>query len=362
MRMELQAYTAFDELIAEVQACARCPEMHGCARVLSWANGPHDAKIMFVGEAPGRLGADRTTVPFHGDKAGDNFEHLIDLAGLSRREIFVTNAVLCNPRDERGNNAPPSKATLRNCATNLARQIDAIDPAIVVTLGAAALEATRLIEPHELSLSSSVRTAQQWNGRVLIPLYHPGARAMVQRNFAAQTADYYFVGETYRRLGRKRRSSPEIVKPASQGWDIVKFLISEFRTCSLFRLHKAMYLVDWRALSQTGRRASDFIYLRQKDGPYCVELGSRWYKRFQDELTFRRTGEQMFLEWRERGLFDAHGSPLSPDVREVATKVVADIKRLSDAQLKTKSYLTEPMKEYLRAERAGRSQLNRPLL
>lgn len=360
--MELRAYTEFDELIAEVQACARCPEMQGCVRVLSWANGPHDAKIMFVGEAPGRLGADRTNVPFHGDKAGDNFEHLIDLAGLARREIFVTNAVLCNPRDEKGNNAPPSRETLRNCSTNLARQIEAIDPAIVVTLGAAALDATRLIENHDLSLSSAVRTAQNWNGRILIPLYHPGARAMVHRNFAAQTADYYFVGEMYRRLGRRRRSAPEFTKPASQGWDIVKFLLSEFRTCSLFRLHKTMYLVDWRAMSRVGYRASDFIYLRQKDGPYCVELGSRWYKRFQEDLILRRTGQQLMLEWRQRGLFDAGQQLLAPDLRDVAAEVVAETRRLSDAQLKTKSYLTTPMKEYLRAERAGSSQLNRPLL
>lgn len=362
MPMELQAYTEFDDLIAHVQACVLCPEMQGCARVLSWANGNHDAKIMFVGEAPGRLGGDRTNVPFHGDKAGDNFEHLIDLAGLTRREIFVTNAVLCNPRDQHGNNAPPSKSALRNCSANLGRQIDAIDPAIVVTLGAAAMEATRLIENHSLTLSTGVRTAQRWNGRVLIPLYHPGARAMVHRNFAAQTADYYFVGETYRRLGRKRRLPGEIAKPASQGWDIVKFLLAEFQTCSIFRLHKAMYLVEWRALAQTGHRATDFVYLRQKDGPYCVELGSRWYKRFQAELLYRHSGEQLLIEWRERGLFEKSQQHLPPWLHDVAVAVVAETKRLSDSQLKTKSYLTKPMKEYLRAERSGHSQLNRPLL
>src|SRR5690348_992986 len=107
---------SFDRLIGEVQSCDRCPSMEGCTRVLSWANGPAGAPVMFVGEAPGRLGADRTAVPFHGDKAGDNFELLLRLAKLSRRDVFVTNAVLCNPRDEDGNNAPPSKSVLRNCA------------------------------------------------------------------------------------------------------------------------------------------------------------------------------------------------------------------------------------------------------
>jgi uracil-DNA glycosylase family 4 len=362
MPTELQAYTDFNALIDSVQKCRLCPEMEGCARVLSWANGGHDSKVMFIGEAPGRLGADRTQVPFHGDKAGDNFEHLIELAGLSRREIFVTNAVLCNPRDERGNNCPPSRSAVRNCSVNLQRQIDAIDPRLVVTLGAAALEATRLIEPHDLTLSRHVRTANRWNNRTLIPLYHPGVRAMIHRNFTAQTADYYFVGETHRRMGRRRRTAPEIAKPKSEGWDMVRFLISQFGSCSIFRLHKAMYLVDWRALSQTGHRATDFIYLRQKDGPYCVELGSRWYKRFQEEFLCRRRGEQLVIEWQGMGLFDEPEKKLPTRLRDVASNVVAETRPLTDAELKTKSYLTKPMREYLKAERAGRSQLNRPLL
>lgn len=362
MSMELQAYTALEALIDDVQGCRLCPEMEGCARVLSWANGPPAAKIMFIGEAPGRLGADRTNVPFHGDKAGDNFEQLIELAGLTRREIFITNAILCNPRDERGNNAPPSKSSIRNCSTNLQKQIEAIDPAIVVTLGSVALEATRLIDPHELTLSSAVRTAHSWSGRILVPLYHPGARAMVHRNFTAQTADYYFVGETYRRLQRGRRAAGAIAKPASSGWDVVRLMLSEFGSCSLFKLHKAMYLVDWRALSETGHRATDFVYLRQKDGPYCVELGSRWYKRFAEELVCRRGTDHFVIEWRGAGLFGAGDQRLPPEIVMLATKVAAETRPMSDSQLKTKSYLTKPMKDYLRAERNGRSQLNRPLL
>ncbi|MFL6759900.1 MAG: uracil-DNA glycosylase [Sphingomonas sp.] len=360
--MELQAYTAFEALVADVQSCRLCSEMDGCTRVLSWANGPAEAKIMFIGEAPGRLGADRTSVPFHGDKAGDNFEHLIDLAGLSRRDLFITNAILCNPRDERGNNAPPSKRSIRNCSSNLQRQIETIDPAIVVTLGAAALEATRQIDPHELTLSGSVRSAHAWNGRLIIPLYHPGARAMVHRNFAAQTADYYFVGETYRRLGRKRRAIPDIGKPNSVGWDVVRFLLGEFGSCSLFKLHKAMYLTDWRAVSEIGHRATDFVYLRQKDGPYCVELGSRWYKRFSNEIALHKTNDQLVIEWRGDGLFGSQQAKLASDLVDVAARVAVETRNLSDGQLKTKSYLTKPMKDYLRAERAGHSQLNRPLL
>ncbi|MGQ0589821.1 MAG: uracil-DNA glycosylase [Sphingosinicella sp.] len=359
--MTLQSWFELDELIRDVQECRRCPEMQGCTRVLSWANGSADAKIMFVGEAPGRLGADRTAIPFHGDKAGDNFERLLELGGFTRRQVFITNAVLCNPRDIHGNNAPPSKAALRNCAVNLQRQIQVVQPRLVVTLGGAALEATRLIENHDLSLSSDVRTARRWHGRVLIPLYHPGARAMIHRNFAAQTADYYFVGETYRRAGRARTTVP-MQKPSSHAWDLVRFLVASIGRCSLFRLHKTMYLLDWKSVSDTGRRATDFVYIRQKDGPYCVELGSKWFKRFEPEIVYRREGAESVIEWQDRGLFQAPIPQVPDEVRKLVEAILQEIDSLTDAQLKTRSYLTKPMKDSLRAERIGSIQLNRPLL
>ena len=98
---------AFEELCAAVQRCRKCQRMEGSKRVLNRAAGALNATIMFIGEAPGRLGADASEIPFHGDKAGHNFEELLEGASLSRADIFVTNAVLCNPKDENGNNAPP---------------------------------------------------------------------------------------------------------------------------------------------------------------------------------------------------------------------------------------------------------------
>ncbi|WP_321854507.1 uracil-DNA glycosylase family protein [Paraburkholderia tropica] len=77
--------------------------MTGSARILGLGCGPLDAPLVFVGEVPGQLGADGSHLPFHGDKSGHNFERLIEQVGISRYEVFVTNAVLCNPKDERGN-------------------------------------------------------------------------------------------------------------------------------------------------------------------------------------------------------------------------------------------------------------------
>lgn len=352
---------SFDRLIGEVQSCELCPTMQGCTRVLSWANGPAGAPVMFVGEAPGRLGADRTAVPFHGDKAGDNFELLLKLARLSRREVFVTNAVLCNPRDDAGNNAPPSKTILKNCSENLRKQIRAVDPQIIVTLGSAALESTRLIESHALSLARSVRTSNVWFGRRLIPLYHPGARAMIHRNFALQTADYYFVGEQVRRLRRPALRPVGKAKRNSSSWDVVLYVLAGLEECSLFRLHKAMYLIDLESLKQTGSAITDFFYIRQKEGPYCVELGSRWFKAHEEQVRVTFRDRKPWLTWLGSGLF-ADRPELAPIDANIVDPVLDKVRELTDPQLKTKAYLTAPMKQSLRDERVGLSQLNRPLL
>src|SRR3954447_6489609 len=88
----------FARLVEEARACQVCPRMTGRTRLLGPANGLLTARVYFVAEAPGRLGGDRTAIPLCGDQSGRNFERLLVEAGLERSEIFVTNAVLCNPR------------------------------------------------------------------------------------------------------------------------------------------------------------------------------------------------------------------------------------------------------------------------
>jgi uracil-DNA glycosylase family 4 len=68
--------------------------------VLSERNGSIDARIMFIGEAPGRKGADQTRVPFSGDQSGRNFDRFLRSIALSRDLIFITSGALCNPRTE----------------------------------------------------------------------------------------------------------------------------------------------------------------------------------------------------------------------------------------------------------------------
>jgi uracil-DNA glycosylase family 4 len=349
----------FGELVRNAHACRLCPEMAGCNRVLSDANGAPDARIMFIGEAPGRLGAERTVVPFHGDVSGDNFERLLTLAGLRRAEVFVTNSILCNPTDGKGNNAPPSKNAIRNCSSLLRKQIEVVNPDFVVTLGAAALSAVSLVSSHSLTLAEHVRTVQDWNGRKLIPLYHPGARAMIHRNFAAQTADYYFVGEKYRRALAKRRTVAALPAPRT-GWEVVRYVISKVQVLSLFQLHKIMYLMDYRYSKTHEEKLTDFFYIRQKDGPYCVELGSRWYNKY-DALDVSFRNGVPILTWRNSGLF-AEKASLQERTQRVVDELLEPLCGLTEPELKTRAYLTTPMKRALRAERAGLVGLNRALL
>ena len=71
---------SFTALLVEVAACRRCPRMEGRRRVLSPANGRLQPQVMFVAEAPGRLGADRTGIPMSGDQMGQRFRALLAIS------------------------------------------------------------------------------------------------------------------------------------------------------------------------------------------------------------------------------------------------------------------------------------------
>ena len=193
---------SFDALIETVAACRACPSMEGRRRVLSHANGHLDARVLFIAEAPGRLGAELTGIPLTSDQSGRNFARFLAEAGLSRDDIFVTNAVLCNPCGQGGLNRPPTRAELTRCAVHLRAQLALVPAPLVITLGAVALRAIEEVEPHGLSLSKSVAVPTNWNGRWLIPLYHPSPQAFMARPLARQLADYRELGRLLREIFR----------------------------------------------------------------------------------------------------------------------------------------------------------------
>lgn len=192
--METSRSERFRELAAEAAACTRCTAMCGRWAVLSELNGSPDARIMFIGEAPGRKGADRTRVPFSGDQSGANFDRFLGSIKLTRNDIFITSAALCNPRSESGANRKPTQKELTNCSSFLRRTIDLVDPYVIVTLGSVALESLKRIQSHELNLKTSAAQIHSWNERVLVPVYHPSPQVLAShRREADQLKDYQVV-------------------------------------------------------------------------------------------------------------------------------------------------------------------------
>src|SRR5688572_23989703 len=132
--MRLSKPRQFTALCTEAQACRICPSLAEKTAVLSGLNGNLSPRVLFIGEAPGRAGADRTRRPFYGDKSGDNFQKLLDSIGLKRDEIFITSAVMCSPRSATDANRKPTRTEIRNCSAYLRRVLDVVRPPVIATL------------------------------------------------------------------------------------------------------------------------------------------------------------------------------------------------------------------------------------
>lgn len=354
-------------LVEAVQHCDLCPRMTGRIKSLSESNGNAESKVLFIGEAPGRLGADRTGVPFTGDKSGDNFTMLLSNVGWTRNDIFITNAVLCNPRSQEGNNDRPSDEEIANCSAYLQMTVELVNPDVVVTLGNVALRAIGLIRPHSYDLGGTVRRLVPWGGRWLMPMYHPSQRAMVHRGLASQRADYF---ELSKHLDPRKGLRPRSPRHSAVGLvaaphelskmaHAITFLVGRLGRLSKFRLTKLLYLADLAATQTLGREITGSVYLRQVDGPWPPDI---------DRALGQLAGYEAVTSLKGRAPVVWPGpSPrfqpqLDEDELGVLLDVVARYGHMTNAQIKSAAYRSRPMRELLKRERAGEQTLNRPVL
>ncbi len=180
----------FERLTQQAAGCTTCPNMIEQSAVLGPGNGSIDSEILFVAEAPGRFGGARTGIPFSGDKSGDNFEALIAHIGLTRQDIFVTNAVLCNPLHN-GNNRRPTAKEIGNCSHYLESVLELMRPRVVVTLGGVGLEAINRILGTRYKLADVIGKPQKTKNFILLPLYHPSPRVTNwKRPLSVQKRDF----------------------------------------------------------------------------------------------------------------------------------------------------------------------------
>ncbi len=166
-RLSLNRQTGNDELlqqlrdeIGDCRRCALCEQR----RSLVFGEGSPEARLVFVGEAPG-ADEDRQGVPFVG-KAGEMLTRIIEAMQLRRSEVYIANIVKCRPP----NNRDPQDEEIRTCLPFLHRQLEIINPQVICALGRVAAHA--LLET-KTGISSLRGKFYSYRGIKVMPTYHP---------------------------------------------------------------------------------------------------------------------------------------------------------------------------------------------
>lgn len=131
-----------------------------------YGGGDINANLMFVGEAPGAE-EDKTGIPFVG-RAGKLLDRILEEVGLNRSEVYICNTLKCRPP---GNRDPLPEESAA-CSPFLHKQIEVIDPKIIVTLG---LPAIRYFVPGNEAMGKLRAKIVDYKNRKILPTYHPAA-------------------------------------------------------------------------------------------------------------------------------------------------------------------------------------------
>ena len=141
------------------------PELRKGATQLVFADGNPDAEIVFIGEAPGK-NEDQQGKPFVG-AAGKFLDQMLEMIGLTRKDIYITNIVKYRPP----NNRDPLPEEKSAFLPYLESQLEVIQPLVTVTLGRHSLNCFL----PDLSISAVHGQAKRYRGFVYLPLFHPAA-------------------------------------------------------------------------------------------------------------------------------------------------------------------------------------------
>lgn len=154
-----------EEIREEIGDCTRC-QLHEGRTNLVFGDGNTKARLMFVGEGPGR-DEDMQGKPFVG-RSGKLLTKIIEAMGLSREDVYIGNVVKCRPP----NNRTPEQNEMDTCEQFLFKQIRFIKPEVIVCLGATAAKS---ILKTKASLGSLRGKFHNYSGSKLMVTYHPAA-------------------------------------------------------------------------------------------------------------------------------------------------------------------------------------------
>ena len=162
----------FDKLKDEYSKCEKCLDLVNSRSKVVFGSGNKEAKILFIGEAPG-ANEDKQGIPFCG-MSGQILNQLLSHIGFDREDIFITNTILCRPE----NNRNPKKEEVENCRNRLDRLISVMDPDVIVTIGNFATD--RII--NKTGIKSIKGKVFDYNGRSVVPVIHPASFLYSGRN------------------------------------------------------------------------------------------------------------------------------------------------------------------------------------
>jgi DNA polymerase len=151
------------ELCQQNSECQRCA-LGPTRNQFVFGSGHDGSSLMFVGEGPG-ADEDRLGLPFVG-KAGKLLDRMIDVIGLDREDVYVTNVVKCRPP----NNRNPTSDEIAHCMGILERQIELVNPKLIVTLGNVPTQALLPGSPGITKSRGSLKKYRDWN---ILPTFHP---------------------------------------------------------------------------------------------------------------------------------------------------------------------------------------------
>jgi DNA polymerase len=160
----VEAQDTLNTIASEVRICKNCMLHHSRKNSVP-GEGPADAKIMFIGEGPG-VNENEQGRPFVG-AAGKLLEDLLAKAGLARKDVFICNVVKCRPPGNRD----PLPDEILACGKYLDRQIEAIHPEVIVTLGRFSM--AKFLPGAKISAIHG--KASNVDGRLVVAMFHPAA-------------------------------------------------------------------------------------------------------------------------------------------------------------------------------------------
>jgi DNA polymerase len=167
------------EVAAEVSTCAMCDLCKSRTRAVPGEGNPQ-AKILFIGEGPG-FHEDKQGRPFVGP-SGQLLQELLKSINLKREDVFITNVVKCRPPENRD----PLPAEIDACNDYLDRQIAAIQPKVIVTLGRHSM--AKFFSGEKISAIHG--RARKKDGYICIPMFHPAAALRTESYKIALREDF----------------------------------------------------------------------------------------------------------------------------------------------------------------------------